>query len=81
MSKRNSLLGLIPSFGNSLKERKYLADFAKRLVENPGAVTVYDINIASSMIKVVPEDLFLMALCWSELDAELEKQEWEPDDA
>ena len=61
--------------GHSPKAQKYLRTFIRRLVENPSAVTIQEVSIVSSLVAITPEDLFLIALCWSEVDVELEKKE------
>ena len=55
--------------------QKFLQSFVRRLVENPGSLTVHDIGIVCGLTQSSPEDLLELSLCWSEVDMALEMEE------
>ena len=74
--KEETLLERLASYASAIPhEQDYLKSFVRRLVENPGSLTVRDIGIVCGLTQSSPEDLLELSLCWSEVDMALEMEE------
>jgi hypothetical protein len=73
MGTYQSLLERLATYASAIPNgQAYLKAFLRRLVENPGSVTVQEMGLVSGLTQISPEDLLILCLYWSEEDMDLE---------